>query len=122
MMILVMEYGNVYSIGAISQTRADAIADSTAVYAVSYDSTYNRRAAYEQGTMLTAYNSGERTPIASEIQVLPDDAGKNTKLEVKVAAQGHFFFPGYAGAEIFEVTRESAVEVVDMSGGVIIIP
>jgi hypothetical protein len=122
LMMLVMEYGNVYSVDAVSQTRADAIADSTAVYALSYDSTFNRREAYEQSILLTAYNSSERTPLRSEIEVIPDSEGKNTKIEVKAIARGRFFFPGVTGAETFEITNEAAVEAVGNDDSIVVIP
>ena len=122
MMFLVMEYNNVYTASAIAQTRADTIADSTAVYAMGYDYTFNNRAAYEQAILLTAYNGREDYPISSTLRVLPDSSGANTKLEVTVLARGKFFFPGLTGAEEFDVQRESCVEIVNTSGGAIYIP
>jgi hypothetical protein len=121
-MFLVMEYNNVYAVGAVAQTRADAIADSTAVYAVSYDNTFNSRAAYEQTVLLTAYNNNEKTPINTSLDIIPDGSGKNTRLEVFVTAVGKFFFSRSENGETFEVTRKSGVEIVDTAPDVVVIP
>jgi Flp pilus assembly protein TadG len=115
-MIMVMEYNNMYTVNAIAQTRADAIADAAASYSVSYDYTFNQREAYEQAVLMTAYNNSEKKPITASLEIIPDRRGKNTKLEVAVTATGRFYTPSRSGRTTFQMTRVSAVEVVNTTG------
>ena len=57
LMILYMVSANILYANSIAMTRTDAIADSAAVYAQSYDYKYNKSQAEIMTNLLTAYNN-----------------------------------------------------------------
>ena len=109
--LIIMENNNIYTTAAIAQTRADVIADSAAVYSVTYDYEFNIREAYEMAALLTAYNNTEKTTIVTSAAV-KEVAGKNSLIEVSVEAKNKFFFVEYEGNKNFSVKRDAAVRVV----------
>ena len=116
-MMMIIEFNGIYITGAIAQTRADAIADSAASYAVTYDYRLNPREAYEMVALLTAYNSTEAKPITAEAEVISwfDGDGEivtNKRIIVTVQAESSFYFIDYEGEKDYYVERESEVAAV----------
>lgn len=56
LLALLLFYNNMHLTSILSMTRADAIADGTAVYAQSYDYAYNKPQAEQMASLLTVYN------------------------------------------------------------------
>ena len=116
-MMMLIEFNGIYVTEAIAQTRADTIADSAASYSVTYDYRLNPREAYEMAALLTAYNSSEEKPIASEVEILswPNGEGEiihNKRLKVAVQAESSFYYISPEGSNGYYVEKEAIVEAV----------
>ena len=110
---LLIENNEVFTIAAVAQTRADAIADSSGAYAVMYDYEFNAREAYEMASLLSSYNNSEKKPISTEVELEQDGDGRNVKMTVTVKAESGFYFFNINGDNRYRVKRESVVQVVD---------
>ena len=112
-----------YSIAAAT-TRCDAIADSVAVYAQSYDYKYNHAQAQIMATTLTQYNSealpnGELTSELS-FETGPDSRHPET-LTIKVKAKTPAPFADDPNANIV-AQAETSVTSVDIYVDILVIP
>lgn len=119
MLVLHMEYSNIMYARAASSTHADAIADSAAVYAQSYDYAYNQSQAETMMTLLTAYNNGTtgRYELTSNLQFPADDT-----LKLTCNVQTYFYYPSLSGHETFTVSDTSTVKSVDIWGDIFVVP
>jgi Flp pilus assembly protein TadG len=124
LMMIVMEYGGVYHTAAVAQTRADAIADSAATYAVSsWDRNFNEADAQFMAASMQTFNNTEKQPITTQSKVTGPIGAKN-RLEVATRAEGKFYFIRFDGERIaYEAEREAVVEAVDPIGmGHVLVP
>lgn len=119
LMILYMVSANILYANSIAMTRTDAIADSAAVYAQSYDYKYNKSQAEIMTNLLTAYNnqSSDFYSISTGIS-FPDDNTMNVKCVVKTPT----FYPDLMGGDQLYAFDESTVKSVDIYGDVLQVP
>ena len=119
LMILVMEFSNIQFCNTLSQTRADLIADSSAIYAQSYDYNYNQRQAEIMAELLTAYNNSvsEKYDIETVLSFPEDDT-----LTLSCTTYVHTYYPQLMGKTIIYTQNESTVKSVDIYGDIFVVP
>jgi|GEM_PF-5149316 len=119
LMILVMEFSNIQYCNTISTTRTDAIADSTAIYAQSYDYMYNQRQAETMSEMLTAYNNSISTKYDIETSIsFPED----DVLDLTCVTYVHTYYPQLMGKTLFYIKNDTTVKSVDVYGDIFVVP
>lgn len=108
-MLGVMESINLFQGATVAQTRADLIADGSAAYGVSYDSTLDRGRVALMSSVLLAANADFDNPIAMQIDYGLLSSGK---VRTQVTIQRALWFPRTGDNETFRVTREAVSRVV----------
>lgn len=118
-MVLLSEVGNGFYMRTVSITRADAIADSSALYAQSFDWKYNKPQAEIMNGLLTMLNNGtsDDYEITSTITFPEDDL-----LTVNVHAEKETFFPALHGKEVVNADSEVSVRSLDVYGDILYVP
>lgn len=119
LLILYMATMNILYANTIVMTRSDAIADSTAVYAQSYDYALNKSQAEKMANLLTTYNNqtSDFYSLATGIN-FPDDNTMNIRCVVTVPT----FYPEMMGADQLYSFTDSTVTSVDIYGDVLQVP
>lgn len=119
LLVLYMTFMNILYANTVATTRADAIADSVAVYAQSYDYEYNRSQAETMTNLLTDYNNNASSFYELETAI---SFPKDNVLTVKCAVRTPTFYPDMVGSEYVYSYAESTVESVDVWGDVLVVP
>jgi len=119
LLVLYMVLVNILYINSVAATRTDAIADSAAIYAQSYDYKYNKAQAEIMVNLLTAYNNttSDFYSISAGIS-FPND---NT-LKVKTVVSTPAFYPDMMGSDTLYAFTETSVTSVDIFGDVLMVP
>lgn len=119
LMILLMEFSNINFTRTVSTTRCDAIADSVAVYAQSYDYKYNQRQAENMLQLLTTYNNNASPAYELETTIqFPDEDVLKTTCKAKTEP----YYPEIMGIDVVTVTNEATVKSVDIYGDIFVVP
>lgn len=126
MMYLYMTIVNIGYTQSIATTRGDAIADSAAVYAQSYDYKYNHAQAELMTSLLTQYNNNASDfyNIETAISFWDGNADDTIKesLTVKTKVSAPAFYPDLIGSDKIFAVSESTVSSVDIYGDVLVVP
>lgn len=119
LLILYMVAMNIMYINSVAATRTDAIADSAAIYAQSYDYEYNKSQAEIMTNLLAAYNNSASDfyNISAGVS-FPDDK----TLKVKTVVSTPTFYPDMMGSETLYAFTETSVTSVDIYGDVLMVP
>lgn len=119
LLVLYMTMLNVTYANSIAMTRTDAIADSAAVYAQSYDYDYNKTQAEIMVNLLTTYNNATSDfyKISAAVS-FPDDR----TLTVKSVVTTPTFYPDMLGDDQLYSLQETTVKSVDIFGDVLQVP
>jgi Flp pilus assembly protein TadG len=119
MLLVIIEFGGVYHTAAVAQTRADAIADSAASYALSqWDKNFNEADAQFMAASMQAFNNNETVKQTSSDVKLFGAFRQTDKIEVTTKAHAGFYFIKPAGGDgAYTVARVSAVETAEHTGG-----
>lgn len=119
LLVLYMTITNITYANTIACTRTDAIADSAAIYAQSYDYKYNKAQADIMTTLLTAYNNAASDYYnLTAVLLFPED----DVLTVKSYAATPAFYPDLMGTEQIYGRCETSVKSVDIWGDVLVVP
>lgn len=119
LMIFVMEVGNLQYTRSASMVRADAIADSSAVFAQSFDWNYNKPQAEIMAAYLTTFNNAanDEFDLTTEI-TFPED----NLLTVKTAVTRGTYYPSLAGESSVTYHATSSVRSLDVYGKILLVP
>lgn len=119
LLVLYMVCMNIMYINSVAATRTDAIADSAALYAQSYDYKYNKSQAEIMTNLLTTYNNSTSDfySITSSI-TFPED----NVLKIKTVTQTPTFYPDMMGSDTLYAFTETSVTSVDIYGDVLMVP
>lgn len=127
MLILYMTIFNITYISSVAITRTDAIADSAAVYAQSYDYNYNKSQAEIMTELLRTYNSDSVTPLtySAEINFVDNvgDRNRNSNtLIVTGRATGPALYPDLMKTKTLTAQSQTTVKSVDIWGDIFVVP
>ena len=106
-LILVVNINLIYINQSVASTRADAIADSVAVYALRYDNSISRGDALRMTALLAAHNTSEGRPIS----VMPEINGN--RLIITTEVEGKYIPARYT----FTSYGKSIVDTVEPGTG-----
>lgn len=118
-MVLIMECANIQLCQLIADTRCDLIADSTAVYAQSYDFKYNKGQAMAMTELLTEKNNevSSNFQIKTDLSFLEDDT-----LSISCACETKTFYPQIIGVQTVIQQSVATVKSVDVYGDILYVP
>ena len=117
--VMMMMYSSLYYGNAVVQTRTDAIADSTAVYAQAFDYNYNQGQAMAMAKELTNRNN-EANPVfelTTELKFPEDNI-----LTVNGKVTSPMLYANIVGTNYVFSYAESTVKSVDIYGQIFVIP
>jgi hypothetical protein len=119
LLLLYMTLTNILYSNTVATTRTDIIADSTAVYAQSYDYKYNKSQADIMATLLTTYNDAvsDSYSLTSNIFFPQDDT-----LKIKTTVRTRTFYPELLGSNFIYSYGEATVKSVDVWGDILVVP
>lgn len=126
MMYLYMTIVNIGYTQSIATTRGDAIADSAAVYAQSYDYKYNHAQAELMTSLLTQYNNNVSDFYNIETAISFGDGGTDDtikeSLTIKTKVSAPAFYPDLIGSDKIFAVSEATVSSVDIYGDILVVP
>lgn len=127
MLILYMTIFNATYISSVAVTRTDAIADSAAVYAQSFDYNYNKSQAEIMTELLKTYNSEAVNPLtySAEISFVDNvgDRNRNSNtLTVTGRATGPALYPDLMKTDTLTAQSKTTVKSVDIWGDIFVVP
>lgn len=119
LVIMLTEYSNVMYGETLAVTRCDMIADSSAIYAQSYDYNYNRHHAREMTTLLTELNNdaADNCEFFTNISFPSGDV-----LTIQCVAKVPTTYGDLADKDYYYISRYSSVKSVDVYGDVFVVP
>lgn len=118
-MVLIMESANIQRCQLIADTRSDLIADSTAVYAQSFDYKYNK----EQGRAMVSLLTDKNNEVSSGFQIRTDLTYlEDDTLNVSCICETNTFYPGIIGVASVIKQASATVKSVDVYGDVLYVP
>ena len=110
--ILIAEINIIYVNKTIATTRADAVADSVAVFALNYDNTFSQSDVLRMTALLASYNTTDDRPVV----FMPELAGD--KIIIRTEVEGRFL----TSAKPFTSYGTSVVQAVEPGTGTVWIP
>lgn len=127
MLVLYMTFVNITYISSVAITRTDAIADSAAVYAQSYDYNYNKSQAEIMTELLKTYNSDVMTPLSfsAEVSFIDNVGDRNhnsNTLVVTGKATGPAMYPSLMNTNTLTARSQTVVKSVDIWGDIFVVP